>query len=213
MSCRAARSPTSTCRTPAGAGYSNFNRYFYAQLDKQGVILDERYNEGGFIADYVVNALGQKHLSDAIERDGKPVHDPEGAIFGPKAMIINQSAGSGGDAMPWYFRKAGLGTLVGTRTWGGLVGHRRLSTADRRRHGHRAALRHLWSQRRMGSRGSRDCAGCEVEELPKDVAAGHDAQLERAVAIVMQQLKEHPVLVPPIPPYPNYHEHDGLGSR
>ena len=71
---------------------------------------------------YIVNVLGQKRLSGAIERDGKPVHDPEGAIFGPKAMIINQSAGSGGDAMPWYFRKAGLGTLVGVRTWGGLVG-------------------------------------------------------------------------------------------
>ena len=106
----------------AGAGYSNFNRYFYAQLDKQAVVLDERYNEGGLIADYVVNVLGQKMLSGAIERDGKPVHDPEGAIFGPKAMIINQSAGSGGDAMPWYFRKANLGTLVGVRTWGGLVG-------------------------------------------------------------------------------------------
>ena len=106
----------------AGAGYTNFNRYFYAQLDKQGLILDERYNQGGFIADYIVNVLGQKHLSNAIERDGKPVHDPQGAIFGPKAMIINQSAGSGGDAMPWYFRKAALGTLVGTRTWGGLVG-------------------------------------------------------------------------------------------
>ena len=67
----------------------------------------------------IVNVLGQKHLSNAIERDGKPVHDPQGAIFGPKAMIINQSAGSGGDAMPCYFRKAGVGTLVGTRTWGG----------------------------------------------------------------------------------------------
>ena len=76
----------------AGAGYTNFNRYFYAQLDKQAVVLDERFNEGGFIADYVVNVLGQKLLSGAIERDGKPVHDPEGAIFGPKAMIINQSA-------------------------------------------------------------------------------------------------------------------------
>ncbi|MGB7189638.1 MAG: PDZ domain-containing protein, partial [Acidobacteriaceae bacterium] len=105
-----------------GAGYSNFNRYFYSQLDKQGVVLDERYNEGGLIADYIVNVLGQKRLSGAIERDGKPVHDPQGAIFGPKAMIINQSAGSGGDAMPWYFRKAHIGTLVGTRTWGGLVG-------------------------------------------------------------------------------------------
>jgi tricorn protease len=197
----------------AGAGYTNFNRYFYAQLDKQAVILDERYNEGGFIADYVVNVLGQKRLSGAIERDGKPVHDPEGAIFGPKAMIINQSAGSGGDAMPWYFRKAGLGTLVGVRTWGGLVGiggYPRLIDG-----GSVTAPRYAI----YGLNGDWEVEGhgvapdVEVEELPKDVAAGHDAQLERAVAIVLEQMKEHPVVEPPVPPYPNYHPKDGLGNR
>jgi len=197
----------------AGAGYTNFNRYFYAQLDKQAVILDERYNEGGFIADYIVNVLGQKRLSGAIERDGKPVHDPEGAIFGPKAMIINQSAGSGGDAMPWYFRKAGLGTLVGVRTWGGLVGiggYPRLIdggsvTAPR------YAIFGLNSDWEVEGHGV--APDVEVEELPKDVAAGRDAQLERAVAIVLEQLKEHPVVEPPVPPYPNYHPKDGLGNR
>jgi tricorn protease len=197
----------------AAAGYSNFNRYFYAQLDKQAVVLDERYNEGGFIADYVVNVLGQKLLSGAIERDGKPVQDPEGAIFGPKAMIINQSAGSGGDAMPWYFRKANLGTLVGVRTWGGLVGiggYPELIDG-----GSVTAPRYAI----YGLNGEWEVEGhgiapdVEVEELPKDLAAGHDPQLERAVAIVLQQLKDHPVPTPPIPPYPNYHQNDGLGGR
>ena len=195
-----------------GSGYSNFNRYFYAQIDKQAVVLDERYNEGGFIADYVVNVLGQKQLSGAIERDGKPVHDPEGAIFGPKVMIINQSAGSGGDAMPWYFRKANLGTLVGTRTWGGLVGiggYPRLIdgggvTAPR------YAIYGLNGEWEVEGHGI--APDVEVEELPKDVAAGHDTQLERAVALVMEQLKEHPVPNAPIPPYPNYHQHDSLGN-
>jgi tricorn protease len=196
-----------------GAGYSNFNRYFYAQLDKQGVILDERYNEGGFIADYVANTLGQKIMSGAIERDGKPVYDPEGAIFGPKAMIINQSAGSGGDAMPWYFRKAGLGTLVGTHTWGGLVGisgYPRLidgGTVTAPRYAI-YGLNGAWEVEGNGV-----APDVEVQELPKNVAAGHDAQLERAVAIVLEQLKQHPVVLPPIPPYPNHHENDGLGSR
>jgi tricorn protease len=197
----------------AGAGYTNFNRYFYAQLDKQAVILDERYNEGGFIADYVINVLGQKRLSGAIERDGKPVHDPEGAIFGPKAMIINQSAGSGGDAMPWYFRKAGLGTLVGVRTWGGLVGIGGYPTLIDG--GLVTAPRYAI----FGLNGDWEVEGhgippdVEVEDLPKDVAAGHDAQLERTIAIVLEQLKEHPVVEPPVPPYPNYHLKDGLGSR
>ncbi len=196
-----------------GAGYTNFNRYFYAQLDKQGVVLDERYNGGGFIADYVVNVLGQKRLSGAIERDGKPVHDPEGAIFGPKAMIINQSAGSGGDAMPWYFRKAGLGTLVGVRTWGGLVGIGGYPTLVDG--GSVTAPRYAI----YGLNGEWEVEGngiapdVEVEELPKDVAAGHDLQLERAVAIVLEELRKNPPVEPPVPPYPNYHRGDGLGSH
>ena len=197
----------------AAAGYSNFNRYFYAQLDKQAVVLDERYNEGGLIADYIVNVLGQKPLSGAIERDGKPVRDPEGAIFGPKAMIINQSAGSGGDAMPWYFRKANLGTLVGVRTWGGLVGiggYPELIDGGRVT-APRYAIYGLNGEWEVEGHGI--APDIEVEELPKDLAAGHDPQLERAVSIVLQQLKEHPVPTPPIPPYPNYHQNDGLGGR
>ncbi|HXI48910.1 MAG TPA: PDZ domain-containing protein, partial [Steroidobacteraceae bacterium] len=197
----------------AGAGYTNFNRYFYAQLDKQALVLDERYNQGGFIADYVVSVLSQKHLSNAIERDGKPVHDPQGAIFGPKAMIINQSAGSGGDAMPWYFRKAGLGTLVGTRTWGGLVGIGGYPTLIDG--GSVTAPRYAI----YGLEGDWEVEGhgippdVPVEELPKDVAAGHDAQLERAVAVVLQQLKEHPVPVSPIPAYPDFHKGSAIGSH
>jgi tricorn protease len=197
----------------AGAGYSNFNRYFYAQLDKQGLVLDERYNEGGFIADYVVNVLGQKPLSGAIERDGKTVHDPEGAIFGPKVMIINASAGSGGDAMPWYFRKANLGTLVGKRTWGGLVGIGGYPTLIDG--GFVTAPRYAI----YGLNGDWEVEGngiapdVEVEETPKDVAAGHDLQLETAVSIALRQLQEHPVPTPVVPPYPNHHPHDDVGSR
>jgi tricorn protease len=196
-----------------GAGYTNFNRYFYAQIDRQGLVLDERYNEGGFIADYIVNVLSQQPLSGAIERDGKPVHDPVGAIFGPKAMIINQSAGSGGDAMPWYFRKAKLGTLVGTRTWGGLVGIGGYPTLLDG--GGVTAPRYAI----YGLHGEWEVEGhgippdIEVQEYPKDVAAGHDLQLEKAVQVVLDQLKEHPVPAIPIPPYPNYHQKDGLGVK
>jgi tricorn protease len=197
----------------AGAGYTNFNRYFYAQLDRQALVLDERYNEGGFIADYVVNVLGQQPLSGAIERDGKPVHDPVGAIFGPKAMVINQSAGSGGDAMPWYFRKAKLGTLVGVKTWGGLVGIGGYPTLldGGGVTAPRYAIYGLHGEWEVEGHGI--APDIEVEELPKEVAAGHDAQLEKAVQVVLQQLKEHPVPEIPIPPAPNYHPTDGLGLQ
>jgi tricorn protease len=197
----------------AGAGYQNFNRYFYAQLDKQAVVLDERYNTGGDIADYVIDVLRRQPMSGAIERDGEAVHDPIGAIFGPKAMIINQSSGSGGDAMPWYFRKAGLGPLVGTRTWGGLVGIGGYPTLidGGSVTAPRYAIYGLHGQWEVEGHGI--APDIEAEDLPKAVADGHDVQLERAVAAVMEQLKAHPVSVPPVPPYPNYHEHDGLGTH
>jgi len=196
-----------------GSGYTNFNRYFYSQLDKQALVLDERYNEGGFIADYVVDTLKRFPLSGAIERDGKAIHDPVGAIFGPKVMLINQNSGSGGDAMPWYFRKAGIGKLVGTKTWGGLVGIGGFpSLLDG---GYVMAPRYAiygingdWEVENRGI-----APDVPVEDLPKDVAEGHDRQLETGVQMVLDDLKAHPVPEIPIPPYPNYHRNDGLGSN
>jgi tricorn protease len=196
-----------------GPGYTNFNRYFYSQLDKQALVLDERWNEGGFIADYVVDVLKRFPFSGAIERDGKAIHDPVGAIFGPKVMLINQNSGSGGDAMPWYFRKAGVGKLVGTRTWGGLVGIGGYPTLldGGRVMAPRYAFYGLNGEWEVENHGiAPDVA---VEDLPKDVAAGHDRQLETGVQLVLDELKAHPVPEIPIPPFPNYHKNDGLGLQ
>ena len=104
-------------------GYTNFNRYFFAQVDKEAAIIDERYNGGGDVADYVIDYLRRPLLSYWNMREGKDITTPIEAIFGPKVMITNEMAGSGGDALPWMFRKTGIGPLVGKRTWGGLVGH------------------------------------------------------------------------------------------
>jgi tricorn protease len=196
-----------------GSGYTNFNRYFYSQLDKQALVLDERYNEGGFIADYVVDVLKRFPLSGAMERDSKPMHDPVGAIFGPKVMLVNQNSGSGGDAMPWYFRKAGIGKLVGTRTWGGLVGIGGYPTlldggsVTAPRYGI-YGLSGDWEVENHGI-----APDVPVEDLPKDVAAGHDRQLETGVQLVLDELKAHPVQEIPVPSYPNYHQNDGLGTK
>jgi tricorn protease len=197
----------------AGAGYSSFNRYFYSQLDKQALVLDERWNEGGLIADYVVDVLKRFPLSGAVERDGKPIHDPVGAIFGPKVMLINQNSGSGGDANPWYFRKAGVGKLVGTRTWGGLVGIGGYPTLldGGSVTSPRYAIYGLNGDWEVENRGIPP--DVEVELLPKDVADGHDRQLEQGVQLVLDELKAHPVpeFKPPTPP--NYHPSDGLGRQ
>jgi tricorn protease len=105
----------------ANGGLTAFNRYFYAQIGKQGAIVDERFNAGGLLATDIAEILNRKPLSAAANRVGSDIVQPQG-IFGPKVMIINERAGSGGDAMPWYFKRAGVGKLIGTRTWGGLVG-------------------------------------------------------------------------------------------
>ncbi len=196
----------------AGDGYTNFNRYFYAQLNKQALVLDERWNEGGLIANYIIETLERKPLAGAVERDGKPLTDPVGAIYGPKVMLINQNSGSGGDAMPWYFRKAGVGKLIGVRTWGGLVGIGGYPvlmdggsvTAPR------YAIYGLHGQWEVENHGiAPDVA---VEETPKEFAAGDDAQLEAGVKTVLDELKAHPIPAIPVPTYPNYHKSDGLGK-
>src|SRR4051794_7741252 len=106
----------------AGAGYSNFNRYYFAQVGKQAAIIDERFNEGGQLADYIVDQLHRPMMSRVATREGADWSSPSGSIYGPKVMIVNEMAGSGGDALPWYFRKQKIGPLIGKRTWGGLVG-------------------------------------------------------------------------------------------
>ncbi len=190
----------------AGAGFTNFNRYYFAQVGKKGAVIDERFNGGGQLADYIIDYLHRPVMSQVLTREGEPYSEPEEAIYGPKAMIINEYAGSGGDAMPWYFRKAGIGPLVGTRTWGGLVGiggYPRLMdggsiTAPR------WAIYGLKGQWEVENHGI--APDVEVELDPKLVREGHDPQLERAVQVVLDELKKNPVPTYPKPAYPNYHD-------
>ncbi len=104
------------------AGIAAFDRDYYSQLDKEGLVLDARYNGGGKVADYVIGVLDRRVMSWWMNREGWASRSPFGTMTGPKAMLINEYAGSGGDWLPWMFRTRGLGPLVGTRTWGGLVG-------------------------------------------------------------------------------------------
>ena len=104
-------------------GYESFNRYYFAQQDKQGAVIDERYNGGGSAADYIIDVLQRDFdgYFNNVAGDRRPFTSPSAGIWGPKVMIINEMAGSGGDLMPWMFRYRKIGPLVGKRTWGGLV--------------------------------------------------------------------------------------------
>jgi tricorn protease len=103
-------------------GWIFFNRYYYAQLGKEGMVIDERFNHGGQVDDYMVDMMNRPLMSMWTSRYGKDFTSPLSAIYGPKVLLINQYAGSGGDYFPWHFRKVGVGPLIGKRTWGGLVG-------------------------------------------------------------------------------------------
>ncbi|MEO7366544.1 MAG: PDZ domain-containing protein [Gemmatimonadaceae bacterium] len=181
-------------------GYSAFNRYFFAQQDKAGVIIDERYNQGGTVADYIIEQLSRPFMGYFAERAGQPYAMPMVGINGPKVMVINESAGSGGDAMPYFFKKAGVGTLVGTRTWGGLVGTIGVpATID----GGGMTAPDLafydvdgkWSIENEGIP-----PDIEVKNTAADMIAGHDRQLERAVEIALDSLKKNPFKFEPRPP-------------
>ncbi len=192
--------------TGAG-GFNNFNRYYFSQINKKGMIIDERFNHGGDISDYIIQNLLLKPMSMFITRYGKSAVLPQEANFGPKVMLINQFAGSGGDALPWYFKMDHIGTLVGKKTWGGLVGIGGYPplmdgggvTAPR------MAIEGLNGTFPVEDHGIKP--DVPVWQNPQLVREGHDPQLERAVQIAMQQLKEHPQPNYEKPPYRNYHPH------
>ncbi len=188
----------------AFGGLTYFTRYFYAQVGKEAAIIDERFNGGGLLATDIIEILGRKRMSAAATRDGEDEVQPQGAIFGPKVMIINEFAGSGGDAMPNYFRRGGIGKLVGKRTWGGLVGR---AGAPFLMDGGMVTApgsgiwgpNSKWDAENIGI-----LPDVEVEHDPELVRAGKDPQLEKAVELVMSELKKNPVVMPKRPPYPNY---------
>jgi tricorn protease len=187
-------------------GLTNFTRYFYAQVGKDAAIIDERFNGGGMLATDIIEQLKRTRLSAVATRDGEDEVQPQGAIFGPKVMLINEFAGSGGDAMPNYFRRAGVGKLIGKRTWGGLVGR---AGAPQLMDGGfvSSPSSGVWGP---DSKWDAENIGIppdiEVEHDPALVRQGKDPQLEKAIEVVMAQLAKSPVAKPKRPAYPNYHK-------
>ncbi len=189
----------------AQGGFTNFNRYYFAQVGHEGAVIDERFNGGGQIADYIVDNLRRTQTNFFMTRAGEPFTTPQNAIFGPKTMIINEYAGSGGDAMPWLFKNQHVGSLVGKRTWGGLVGI--FGFPELMDGGTVTApnlafynLKGEWDVENHGV-----SPDVEVDYDPAAVKAGHDPQLEKAVQVAMEQLKENPLPHYQRPAFPNYH--------
>jgi tricorn protease len=185
-------------------GYDSFNRYFVAQLGRDAVLMDDRDNQGGALSDYIVQVLDRKILGFGAQRAGDDFQVPAVAVDGPKAMLINEMAGSGGDALPWFFKVAQVGPLIGKRTWGGLVG---VSGGVPLINGGWAGspqsgiygLNGKWEVENHGVD-----PDIEVEEDPFLWRQGKDPQLERGVAYLMEQLKKSPPRKYVRPAYPVY---------
>lgn len=172
-------------------GFTSFNRYYFAQQDKKGVVLDERNNGGGSAADYMIDVMSRTLLGyfNSRANDNRPWTTPMAGIWGPKVMIINERAGSGGDLLPYMFKEKQLGPIVGTRTWGGLVGT--WDTPPLIDGGRIVAPRGgffdvngEWAVEGVGV-----APDIEVFQEPKLVLEGKDPQLEKAVEVALEKLK------------------------
>lgn len=183
------------------AGHEYFKRYFFPQTDKQAMIIDERFNGGGQVADYYIDHLTRPYVSHWATRYGKDFITPTGTIFGPKVMLIDETAGSGGDLLPYMFRKLGVGTLVGRRTWGGLVGI--LGYPELMDGGQVTAPNvAIWTEEGFVVENEGVPPDVEVEQLPAEMLDGKDPQLEKAIAIVLEQLEKNPPREYRKPAYP-----------
>ena len=188
----------------AGPGYTYFNRYYFAQQDKSGAVVDERFNGGGFAADYMVDVMSRKqhgYFNNPVG-DRRLFTTPQAGIWGPKVMIVNEYAGSGGDLLPFMFKLAKVGPVVGMKTWGGLVGiwdTQQLidgGTITNPRGGF-VDLQGKWAVENEGV-----APDVEVEITPKDAAEGRDPQLERSVAEALRLLQQSQPQVMKEPPPP-----------
>jgi len=175
-----------------GEGYTAFNRYYFSQMDKKAVLIDERNNGGGWVADYVIDLLSRDLIAGWGIRDGKGFNTPGNGIYGPKAMIINENAGSGGDMMPYMFRHKGLGKLVGRTTMGILVG---ISGYPPLLDGGRITSPNFGVYDLKGNyiiENEGVAPDIFVEQTPKDLIEGRDPQLEKTVQILLEEMKNYP---------------------
>jgi len=178
-----------------GGGWTEFHRYYYAQHGKAGIIIDDRFNHGGYVADYLVREMVKPVVYGTITRYGKIAAIPSSGVYGPKVMLTNEMAGSGGDILPDLFRMHKAGKLVGKRTWGAMISANSFALVDGGRIN--APDDALYDKETGGwpIEGYGTPPDIEVELDPFLWRQGRDAQLEAAIAEILKELpKARPML-------------------
>jgi tricorn protease len=183
-------------------GQNELVRQFTPQWDKEALIIDERFNSGGQIPDRFIELLNRPVYNQWARRDHHDWQTPSLSNAGPKVMLMNGWSGSGGDAFPYYFRVAGLGPLVGTRTWGGLIG---ISGNPQPIDGGSVSAPSfgIYRDGQWEVEGYGVDPDYEVENAPHEMVAGRDPQLEMGIAVVLKLLEKTPPQPPQRPRYPD----------
>jgi tricorn protease len=185
-----------------GEGLNQFAKSFFPQIRKEGLIIDVRYNGGGFVSEMILERLRRVVVGMGSSRNAKDYTYPGGTLYGHLVCIANQYSASDGDYFPYYFRQYGLGPIVGKRTWGGVVGIRNfirlldngyVTTPEFAPY----SVEGKWVMENYGVD-----PDIEVDNPPDLVIEGRDPQLEKAIEIIMKKLEEEPRKLPERPPYP-----------
>jgi tricorn protease len=185
------------------SGLIEFQRTFYPQLDKPGLLIDARYNGGGFVSELILRRLSVNLLAYGKPRKGKVYRYPDDAVNAHMAVLTNQQAGSDGDIFPRVFKLAELGPVIGMRTWGGVVGIRMDKPFIDG--GMMTIPEFAWWE--AGEGWTMENYGVdpdiEIENMPGDVIHGKDAQLEKGIQVLIEELRKDPKKQPDLPAYPD----------
>jgi tricorn protease len=183
-------------------GIQQFEQAFRAERYRDGLIIDVRDNGGGFVSWFIIDKLERRLMYYSVTRDFAPMPYPGGVHLGPIVVICNEGTGSDGEVFTQHFKDLGLGTVVGTRTWGGLIGITNIipltdgGMVTQSNVGF-ANLKRQWVVENVGA-----VPDVVVDNDPSSVVAGKDPQLEKAIEVIMQKLKESPQPKFTPPPFP-----------
>ncbi len=194
------------------AGFAEFHRYFATECDRDGLIVDVRFNRGGHVSQLLLEKVARKRIAWNLTRWGRPESYPEAAPAGPVVALTNEHAGSDGDIFSHGFKLMGIGDLVGTRTWGGVIGiwprHPLVDGSTTTQPEYSFWFKDVgWGVENFGTEPT-----IAVDNAPQDAAAGRDRQLETALATALEAIKKQGVARPQFGPRPNLAAH-GLPPR